>query len=157
MLQCFVEPFGLLSFDSRSEVLGLSVSLMGFSRAILNVGRGPKKLMPQRSNIFSTTIGLASFYVLNGLAVHPWPLVGCFKLFHSGALTKMSVFLVCFCEYLCPFVLSRDFVMNSLASSLEFNFNFEMAVSTNFLRTAWTDHRLQCSFSLGHVECRSHS
>ncbi|KAJ9085095.1 hypothetical protein DSO57_1017267 [Entomophthora muscae] len=127
MLQCFVESFGLLSFGSESEVLGLKE----FSH---DVGRGPKKLMPQRSNIFFTTIGLASFYVLNGLAVHPWPPVGCFKLFHSGALTEMSVSFVCFYEYLCSFVLSRDFAMSSLASSLEFNFNFEVAVSTNFCK-----------------------
>ncbi|KAJ9058408.1 hypothetical protein DSO57_1012649 [Entomophthora muscae] len=79
-------------------------------------------------------IGLASFYVLNGLTIHPWPPVGCFKLFYGDTLIKMSVSFVCFCEYLCPFVLSRDFAMNSLASSLEFNFNFEVAVSTNFCK-----------------------
>ncbi|KAJ9053118.1 hypothetical protein DSO57_1027460 [Entomophthora muscae] len=90
--------------------------------------------MPQRSNIFSTTIGLASFQVLNGLTVHPWPPVGCFESFYGGMLAKMSDSFVCFSEYLRPFVLSRDFAMNSLDSSLEFNFNFEVEVSTNFCK-----------------------
>ncbi|KAJ9063906.1 hypothetical protein DSO57_1036110 [Entomophthora muscae] len=111
--------------------------------------------MPQRSNIFSTTIGWASFYVLDGFAVHPWPPVGCFKPFYGGSLTEMSVSFVCFCEYPYPFFLAgtsrrpssvflnkllftnvnfRDFAINSLASSLKFNFNFEVAVSTNFCK-----------------------
>ncbi|KAJ9051675.1 hypothetical protein DSO57_1002375 [Entomophthora muscae] len=107
--------------------------------------------MSQRSNIFSTTIGLASFHMLNCLTVHPWTPVRCFELFYSGALAKISIPFVFFGEYLCPFVLGRDFAMNSLASSLEFNFNFQVAVSTNFFC------QLQCSVFLGHVGYQSHS
>ncbi|KAJ9068503.1 hypothetical protein DSO57_1028012 [Entomophthora muscae] len=111
--------------------------------------------MPQRSNIFSTTIGLASFHMLNGLTVHPWTPVGCFKLFHGGALAKMSIFLCASVSISALLFLAgtsrrpssvflnklsftnvnfRDFATNSLASSLEFNFNFEVAVSTSFCK-----------------------